>query len=422
MHSNQLDSRDYRNPGYLLLAGVLVASVALLGGCVESGEASTAEPSTDATGQEDSSSATPETEAEQEQEGGSDTDGEDDGKKEDGEEDEEEEAVPVEVVTLDRGQMEAVLHFSANLEAEDHVQVYSQAQRRVTELLVEEGDLVTEGQLLLRLQDQEQRNALEKVRSQLRKAEHDFERQRRLYEGKLISEQAFLDAKYEIDQLEISLDEAGRELSYTQVRAPIAGTVTERKVNLGDTVSFNQHLFDIVDFGSLVARVYVPEKNLALLQPGQPARLAAQALDLTFAGHVVRIAPIVDPKSGTIKVTVAVGGQPGLRPGLYVDVDLVTAIHDRALRVPKRALVYDRDRIFVYRLGDDLRVERVPVVAQLSDRDYVEPDELLAEGDRVVVAGQAGLKTGALVSLPETQEANVSEPAAAEESAPRSSL
>ena len=196
-----------------------------------------------------------------------------------------------------------------------------------------------------------------------------------------------------------------------------------RMVNLGDQVSISQHLFDIVDFDSLVARIYVPEKNLALLQAGQPARLSAQALNAhAYTGTVERISPVVDPKSGTIKVTVAVGGQPGLRPGLYVDVDLVTAVHAKALRVPKRALIYDNDLIYVYKLGDDSRVQRVTVVPTLMDRDYVEPASGLAAGDQIVVAGQAGLKTGSLVSLPETQEASTSEPEDDEQDEPRSSL
>jgi membrane fusion protein (multidrug efflux system) len=89
---------------------------------------------------------------------------------------------------------------------------------------------------------------------------------------------------------------------------------------------------------------------------------------------------------------------------MYVDVELVTATHSDAVLVPKRALVYDSDQIFVYRLGEEKRVERVFIQPRLSDKHYVEPVEGLGSGDRVVVAGQAGLKEGALVSLPGEEE------------------
>lgn len=316
-------------------------------------------------------------------------------------EEDKEEAVPVEVAALGTGRMEQVLHYSANLEAEKHVQVYAQAARLVRELLVEEGNVVQRGDILLRLDDEQQRNNLAKARSQLAKSEREYQRLERLFGEALISEKNMSDATYDTEQLRIAVAEAERELTYTQVRAPISGTVTARLIKLGDQVSINQHLFDIVDFDSMVARVYVPEKNLSQLRPGQVARISAQALgEKGFAGSIDRIAPVVDPKTGTLKVTVAVGRQAGLLPGLYVDVALVTSVHHNALLMPKRALVYDKDRVFVFRLGEERRVERLLLDPTLSDRDHVEVGAPLNPGDQVVVAGQAGLKDGTLVSLP----------------------
>lgn len=320
----------------------------------------------------------------------------------------EKEAVPVEVAALATGPIEEVLRFSTNLEAEESVGVYSQAARQVVELRVEEGDRVSRGQVLLRLQDDEQQNELAKVEGQLARARREYERQQNLWAEKLISEQAFNDATYELEQLELRLEEVRRQLSYTVVRAPIAGTVARRLVNLGDQVTVNQHLFDLVDFDSLVARVYVPEKELAKLRPGMPARIVAPALaGAEYGGRVIRLAPVVDPRSGTVKVTVGIPEWQGLRPGLYVDVSLVTDVHEEAVLVPKRALVYDQDRVYAYRLagpsGDGAEgptVERVLVQPLLEDKDHVEPaGGALAAGDRVVIAGQAGLKDGTAVRV-----------------------
>ncbi|MFQ5719794.1 MAG: efflux RND transporter periplasmic adaptor subunit [Acidobacteriota bacterium] len=400
MDSRRLDlPTTPHRPAPLLVRTALIAMAILVTACVASGQAAT---DGDRAGDHPSSSAA------EEQNGGTPAD-------DSASSDPDEQAVPVEVVTLTTGEMEAVLSFSANLEADDHVAVFSQApgQRRIVELLVEEGDAVRAGQALAKLQDEEQRNAVAKVESQLGKAERNYERQKRLFEGELISEQVFLDARYEMEQLEIALDEARRELGYMSVRAPIDGTVTRRLVNLGDTVSINQHVVDIVDFDSLVARIYVPEKNLRRLRTGQTARLRSDALATDYQGRIERVSPIVDPKSGTVKVTIAVGRRPGLRPGLFMDVDLITEVHAEALRLPKRALVYDRDRTFVYRLTTDDRVEKLPVLARLSDGDYIEPAEHLEAGDRVVVAGQAGLSDGSLVVLPETREATDSAPSTA---------
>ena len=319
--------------------------------------------------------------------------------------DEEPEAVPVEVASLESGEIESVLRFSTNLEAEKQVKVFSQARRLIRELLVEEGDQVARGQLLLRLEDEEQRSAVAKARNQFDKAESEYERSKRLFESDLISREAFNDASFELEQLRISTEDAARELSYTEVTAPIAGTVTSRLVNLGDQVQIGQHLFDLIDFESIVARVFVPEKHLPGLRPGLQARIATSAAGgREFMGSVDRISPVVDPQSGTIKVTVAIGRQEQLRPGLYVDVDLVMATHADAVLIPKRAVVYDSEQMFVYRLGDDQRVQRVYIEPLLADKNYIEPREGLGIGDQIVIAGQAGLKDDARVRLPGQEE------------------
>jgi membrane fusion protein (multidrug efflux system) len=331
----------------------------------------------------------------------------DEAAEDDDEDDEDdEEPVPVEVAQLERNEIEAVLRFSSNLEAEEEVQVVSQAKRLVRELLVEEGDVVRRDQVLVRLQDDEQRSELSKVQSQFAKAERDYERQKKLFEQELISDQLFSEAQFDYEQLQISVEDARRELGYTEVRASIAGTVTQRLIKVGDQVQIGQHLFDLVDFDSIVARVFVPEKYLNQLRPGLTARLSTSSSGTAvFVARVERVSPVVDPRSGTVKVTIAVGAQPGLRPGLYVDVELVTATHDEALLVPKRAVVYDADQMFVYRLGDERRVERIFIEPLLTNKHFVEPREGLDEGDEIVVAGQAGLKDGALVSLPGDEKA-----------------
>lgn len=313
---------------------------------------------------------------------------------------EEDDPIPVDVAVLERGSIEAVLRASANIEAESEVMVRAEAARRVTELLVEEGDPVRKGQVLLRLQDEEQRNALAKAQSQLDKNQREYERQQALADQELSSDQALLDAKYAFDQASIALEAAERDLGYATVRAPISGTVTRRLVNLADQVQIGQELFEIIDFESLVARIYIPEKNLREIATGQTARVTARAVsEKPFPASVIRIAPVVDPRTGTVKVTVGVGDQPGLRPGLFADVELVTRTLDQALLVPKRALVYDNDQTFVFRIGDERRVDRLLVEPVLADRDFVVPGDGLAAGDSIVIAGQTGLKTGVKVRL-----------------------
>jgi len=313
--------------------------------------------------------------------------------------DKEEAAVPVEVVALQTGPIESVLRATSTLEAETRVRVIAEASRRLVELLVEEGDTVKRGQLLARLQDAEQLSALAKARTLFEQAEREWERQELLKEKGLTTDREYNDALASLEQRRIDVADADREFSYTRVQATIAGTVTQRFVRLGDQVNPGSELFEIIDFTSLVARIYVPEQALGKLQAQQTARIYAPAVrSEPFAARVDRVAPIVDARTGTIKVTVDIGGQPGLRPGLYVDVELVTAREEAAVLVPKRALLYENARTFVFRIRDG-RARRVEVRPVMSDVGSVRPLDGFAVGDSIVVAGQATLKDDALVEV-----------------------
>jgi membrane fusion protein, multidrug efflux system len=311
-------------------------------------------------------------------------------------------ALPVEVTTLARGGIEATLRNSTHLEAEEEVKVFARTANRVTELLVEEGDQVKKDQILLRLDNDIQKTAAAKAQASLEKAREEFEREKALFEQKLVSEQVFNDAKHELRQLELAFEDAQRGLEYTEVRAPINGTISQRLVKYGDLVNLNQQLFDIVDFNSMVARIYVPEKSMPDLRLDQPARVTATPFGAKeFQGYVKRIAPVVESKTGTVKVTIGLRDIGELRPGMYVDVELITAKRPDALLITKRALLYDGELTYVFRLLPDRKVERVVVEPRISDKFNVEPAKGFQAGDQIVVAGQTGLKDGAKVRLPE---------------------
>lgn len=343
--------------------------------------------------------------------------------------DRQEEAVPVEVVSLQTGPIEAVLRFSTNLVAEKQVQVLARAPGLITRLSVEEGDDVDLRQMLLSLENEEQHVQVKRVANDLDRAQQAFQRQQSLRERGVVSEEAFQTAQYDLKRLELLKKDAARALRYTVVRAPIAGTLTRRMINRGDTVTISQPLFEITDFDSIVAPVFVPEKDFAALRVEQSARIVTQARARTdalapsddarqrFTGRVARIAPLVDPTSGTIKVTIGVPRTTGLMPGMFVEVELITAVHESAVLMPKRALVYDNDVPYAFVVDGD-RVRRKRVDIALENRDHIEPREGFLAGEQVVIAGQVGLKDSALVTTQATPAAGPPEDAPADAESP----
>ena len=244
--------------------------------------------------------------------------------------------VPIEYTTLVAGPLENALRFSANLEAETQVQILARTAGQVVKVMVEEGDGVQRNQVLLRLEDAEQRSALKRTETELAEGVRSFEQQQKLLAHGVISDNERETAEFARKRLEIAHDDAKRMLQYTVVRASVAGTVTLRQVKLGDFVNPNQHLFDVTDFGSIVAKVFVPETEVAKVKTGQSVRLFLPSEpSLAREASVQRVAPTVDPRTGTAKVTIQIPNTDGLKPGAFVSVELVTAAHDSAVLLPR---------------------------------------------------------------------------------------
>ena len=328
--------------------------------------------------------------------------------------------VLVEVAEIALGPIERVLTTSSSLEAEQEVRVIARTANRVIRLLVEEGDLVTKDQLLAQLEDDVQKSALLKAENQTAKAREEFKRQESLFQQNLISKQVFQDSRYDLKQLELSLEDAKRELGYTEIRAPIAGTIARRFLKLGDEVSNGQHLFDIVDFNSIVARLFIPEKELGALKIDQEVRVTANAFpNQPFKAHVDRISPIVEAGAGMIKVTIAFKQIGPLRPGMSVNAGIVVETKPNAILVPKKALAYDGDRQYVFRLKPGRQVQRIQIDPGLEDTFMIEALSEIQPGDQIVIAGQTGLKDNTRVRLPNDPKPEDTQPAPAEEKEPK---
>jgi len=325
-----------------------------------------------------------------------------DGADKKGEKARNEKAVLVKLAEVKRGMIESILERSAPLEAEAQVEVAARTSNPAIELLVEEGDTVDKDQVLLRLESDKQKNDHDQAKSQLDKEQVDFDRQESLYKDNLISEQEYRNAKFSLTQRRLAFEEARRQFEYTEVRAPIKGTITLRDVKVGDQVGSGRKIFEIIDFDSTVAIIHVPEQYLPKLRPDMEARLISNTLgDRVFAGYVKRISPIVEARAGTIKVTVGLKELGALRPGMWVDVELVLETKQDALLIPKKSIVYDNDQTFAYKLhigtNGVKRVKRRLVLPLNTDKVNIEPSEGFEPGEKVVIAGQSGLKENSRV-------------------------
>lgn len=308
-------------------------------------------------------------------------------------------AVPVEVATLGRRAIAASYAGTAPLEARADAQVVAKTSGVALQVMVEEGQRVHAGQVLVRLDADRPRLQEAQSAAQVSKLEANYARSLKLSEQSLISANDIDQLKYDLQNARAANRLAQLELSYTQVRAPISGVIASRSIKTGNFVQINTPIFRIIDADHLEATLNVPERELATMRAGLPVSLQVDALPgKTFTGTIDRVSPVVDSGSGTFRVVCAFDNAGVLQPGMFGRVRVDYASRADALALPRSALLEDEAKpaVFVVRGG---KAMRATLSLGYTEGEWAEVRSGLKQGDQVVVAGKSAVRDGSAVQV-----------------------
>lgn len=315
--------------------------------------------------------------------------------------------IPVSVTPIRTGQVSSYITSTANLIAEDDVDILAEAEGRIEQLNVEEGDAVRRGQVLATLVKDDAEIALKKAQLKLKNAELAYERAVEMVEEDLMAREEFDRTTMEHDIARQELAEAEWRLEKTMIRAPFSGFITGRMINLGQNVQLGTVLFRVSDFDPLIARIYLPEKDVLDLEPGREVRISLRADDETqFRGRIRQISPVVDTATGTVKVTVESEKPPArVRPGAFVTIDIVRQTREQVVLLPREAIVRELQEAYVFVANGEVAEKRL-VALGLEENGRVQAVSGVESGEQVIVAGQGGLKDGSAIKIIPTSEAS----------------
>jgi membrane fusion protein (multidrug efflux system) len=303
--------------------------------------------------------------------------------------------IPVVTALPERGDALALHSGTVNLEADSEAAVVAKVAGEIVELLAEEGDRVTAGQVLARLDTERLALEMQQALADLNRLRQEYRRNVQLHERGLVSEGAFENLRYDLQALDASFRMAKLQLEYADIRAPIDGVISERVSKIGNQVSPGEPLFQISNPGKLVAYLHVPQRDLFHFQVGQPARLSLDALPGEQHMAVVeRISPRVDAETGTFKVTLRIeDAGESLRPGMFARVQIVYDVHADALLVPADAVLSEDSEaaVFVVEAGV---ARRRPVATGLVSDQLVEIVDGLDGSEEIIVVGHSAVQDG----------------------------
>lgn len=226
-------------------------------------------------------------------------------------------------------------------------------------------------------------------------------------------------AKGQLESAQGKYQGATAQLSYSEIRSPINGVVTDRSLYAGEMASAGTPIVTVMDTSQVTARAHIPQQQAALLKIGDNATISSASFDKPLPGKVSVVSPALDPNSTTVEVWVqAKNPKERLRPGTTVQISMLARSIPDALAIPAAALLTAQDgatSVMVARAcrGDtyvrSLCASQTAVQAGIRDGDRVQIVEGLKEGDKVVGSGAYGLPDGHKITSAQEGSASQSE-------------
>lgn len=330
----------------------------------------------------------------------------------------------VEVGKPTTGDISAQLNIVGNLIGEATVDVVPRTAGRLVSVNVKLGDRVARGQLIAKIEDQEVNEQVKQAEASyavaqatirqreadLKFSEINLERSKNLFQRQLLPRQSLDDAearqsasaaqldlsRAQFSQAEARLEELRIAKGNTSIVSPVNGFVGKRNADPGAWASSQTPVVSVVDISSVRLVANVVERDLRLVNAGDPALVEVDAFPgESFKGRIARVAPVLDPATRTAEIEIEVPNAGfRLKPGMYARMSVTIESRTGATLVPKSSIVdYDGKR-GVFTMTSDNKAQFVPIEIGIEDEHRVEARSGVAASDTFVTGGASSLRNG----------------------------
>lgn len=329
------------------------------------------------------------------------------------------ELIPAEVHTIKPRGLVDVVRFTGTTQPIDQTIVKSRVSGRLAEVLVREGDRVTEGQVLARFETtelqaklNERQSALEAARADARWTARDRSDKETLANRNIVSQSAADQARATAENrasmvavAEAQLDVARKNLADAEVRAPFDGVVGERIANQGESLPIDGKILALLDTSRVEIAAQMPAADVIRMKVGQTARVSLEGFgDRVFSGKITRISPTTQPGSRSIPVYVEITDRhEALRGGLFGTGSVTVQEKGHALAVPASAMRKDDQGDYVLVVENGTLVRKPVGAVRTWSRGELVEVKGLESGMTVVSAPLPGLHAGQKVKIVETR-------------------
>ncbi len=347
--------------------------------------------------------------------------------------------ITVATVTPLKQDLDIRLTYTADITPNQSVNLFSRVNGYIAKIYVDKGDLVKASQLLIEIDHSDYRHAVDQAKANLaaakaRVSQQDasvrnttltLNRMQALIKDQFVSQQdldnaqvaydaaaAALDSlRAQVQQMEVALAQAETNLAYSYIRAPFAGYVAERNLDLGSYVSgttagtstISRGILTLHEIQTVRILIEVVEKDIPLIQAGQKVEVRAEAYpNRIFEGTVTRIVQALNRATRTMTIEVDLPNKDHvLKGGMFARVEVLVGAHRNAIQIPLDAVSRLEDSQYVYIVREE-KAQRVPVEIGVHDENRVEITKGLEGSEQVIVSGKDLVHDGSPVQTQPT--------------------
>jgi len=314
-----------------------------------------------------------------------------------------EEVINIKIAELSKRKFEHFIEVTGNVEAVQDVDVSPESSGVIKEVLVEEGQNVSKGQVLARLNTDLLERSVDELEVQLDLANTSYERQKNLWEQNIGSEMQYLQAKNNKESLEKRLKGLYTQIEMAEVKSPVNGVVDivyQKKGHIGSPLT---PFAKVINIGQIKVYGDISETYITKIHRGDKVKISFPALNYTVDATIDQIGNTIDVNNRTFRVRINLDNSDKLiKPNLVSVIQLRDYVNDEAITVPTLYIKEDFTGHYTYivenREGKDF-AKKVYVTPGVTNNNITEVVEGLSAGMKVVSEGYNQIANGTLVQI-----------------------
>ncbi len=312
-------------------------------------------------------------------------------------------ATVVKVAELKQRSFSHYVELTGTVTSKENIMISAEAGGRILSVPAQEGQKVSKGQILVRIENEAVSNQLAEAKTAFELAETTYKKRKNLWDQNIGSEIEYLQAKSNFESTRSRYAQIKNQYENTMIKAPIDGTVDDIQVNEGEFVSMGMPIVRVVDLAKVEIEAELSEQYMSKIHKGDSVKVRIPALGVELTAPVTFVSQVINPDNRSFKVKVNLDNKGGrIKPNVLANLMINDYKNDTAIVVPSKVITKDLKGDFVYVVSSEegeLKAVKRYIQKGKSSGPDTEIQSGLEAGDRIITDGYNQVNNGEKVNV-----------------------